>query len=270
MRMTMNAPSLVTVFRAAAGREVLSHRLNRFLYAHLTLATAAGCLPLLTPGDGLARGVVWWLLHAVLYALSLSALLLGLSSAHAESEEFTWLLGQPAGIGPWFLGKVVALAVLVAAASTLLVVPTLLAGGGSADLLLAGAGAAGVSVLCALAGLALGFWVRDSVRGLITALAVWFVMLFGTDFLLLGIAGDAAMQAHPDLWVAPLMANPFDAYRITILFVVERAAFTGFATGRLTAWWVMHAGLWLTTMLSGWMAMAGVAAWLGARRRTEA
>lgn len=268
--MTLLAPSVPSVFRAAAGRELLSHRLNRFLYAHILLAGAAGCLPLLTPGEGLDRGAAWWLLHAVLYGISLSALLLGLSSAHAENEEFTWLMGQPAGVGPWLAGKASALALLVALAAMLLVLPTLIAGGGSSELLLAGAGAAGVSVVCALAGLALGFWVRDSVRGLITALLAWFLVLFGTDFMLLGIAGDAAVQAHPDLlWVAPLMANPFDAFRITVLFGVERAAFTGFATGWLTPWWVAHATLWLAVELAGWSTIAAVLAWLGARRRLD-
>ncbi len=263
------APSRFTVARAAAGREFLSHRLNRFLYAHLALVVTAGCLPLLTPGEALARGAAWWLLHAVLYAVSLSALLLGLSSAHAEADEFTWLLGQPAGIGPWLAGKAAALALLVGGASALLVVPTLLGGGASAELLICGAGAAGVSVVCALGGLALGFWIRDGVRGLIAALAGWFVLLFGTDLLLLGTAGDLWAQAHPDAWVLPLMINPLDAYRITILFSVERSAFTGFATGHLTAWWVGHALLWLAVLLTGWIAGSGAIAWLGARRRLD-
>ncbi|HVU33874.1 MAG TPA: hypothetical protein VHE61_10595 [Opitutaceae bacterium] len=265
----MNIPSFWVMVRAGAGREWLSHRLNRFLYAHLLLCGAAGLLPLLTPGDALARGAAWWLLHAVLYAISLSALLLGLSSAHAETEEFTWLLGQPGGIGPWLAGKAAALAMLVALSSALLVIPTIVAGAGSAELALAGVGAAGIGVTCALAGLALGFWVRDSVRGLITALAIWFLILFGTDFVLLGIAGDPGVQAHPDLWVAPLMLNPLDAYRITVLFVVERAAFTGFATGNLTAWWVGHAAFWLTLLLAAWIAASSTLAWLGARRRLD-
>jgi hypothetical protein len=263
------APSIATVVRAATGREFLSHRLNRFLYAHVGLALAAGCLPMLTPGDGFVRGASWWLLHAVLYALSLSALLLGLSSAQAESEEFTWLLGQPAGIGPWLAGKAAALALLVSGASLLLVVPAAAAGGGSSALFGVGAGAAGVCMVCALAGLALGFWVRDPVRGLIVTLAVWFALLFGTDFVLLGSAGDTWAQAHPDLWVTPLMLNPLDAFRITVLFSVERTAFTGFATGTLTAWWVTHAALWLGGVFIGWSGVTVALAWLGARRRRD-
>ncbi|HEU5078430.1 MAG TPA: hypothetical protein VFT72_04420 [Opitutaceae bacterium] len=266
---TRRIPSFFSVARTAAAREFLSHRLNRFLHAHVLLVVAAGFLPLLTPGDVLARGASWWLLHAVLYTITLSALLLGLSSAHAEADEFTWLLGQPAGICPWLAGKIAALAILAAGAAALLGLPTMLAGGGSRELLLTTAGAAGVSVVCALAGLGLGFWVRDGVRGLITALAVWIVLLFGTDFLLLACAGAAGTQAHPDLWVAGLMINPLDAYRVTILFAVERAAFSGIEAGRLVGWWVSHAALWLGAMLTAWLIAASSVAWLGARRRVD-
>ncbi|QYM78869.1 hypothetical protein K0B96_16430 [Horticoccus luteus] len=262
-------PSFVTVARAAAGREFLSHRLNRFLYAHVLLVLTAGLLPLLTPGDALARGAAWWLLHAVLYAISLSALLLGLSSAHAETDEFTWLLGQPAGIGPWLAGKAAALIVLVAGSTALLGVPTWCAGGGSRELFLVTAGAAGVSAVCAMAGLVVGCWIRDHVPGLIAAVAVWFVLLFGADFLLLAVAGGELTQAHPDVWVGVLMMNPLDAFRVTVLFTVERAAFSGIDAGQLTAWWVTHALAWLVTILTAWIAGAGACAWLGARRRSD-
>ena len=266
---TTRFPSFLTVARAAASRELLSHRLNRFLHAHVLLVLTAGLLPLLTPGEALARGAAWWLLHAVLYAVSLSALLLGLSSAHAEADEFTWLLGQPSGIGPWLAGKATALGALVIIAATLLGVPAWCAGAGSRELLIATAGAAGVSTVCAFAGLALGFWIRDSVRGLIAAIAAWFVLLFGTDLLLLALAGGTATQAHPDVWIAALMANPLDAFRVTVLFSVERAAFSGIDAGWLTGWWVSHAALWLAVIFTLWASASAGLAWLGARRRTD-
>jgi len=266
---TFDLPSRGGVASAALQREFLSHRLNRFLYAHLALVLMAGLLPLLTPDDALARGAAWWLLHAVLYAVSLSSLLLGLSSAHAESEEFVWLLGQPSGVGPWLGGKALALVVIAGTSSALLGLPSALLGGASPELALATAGAAGVSIVCALVGLALGFWIRDSVRGLIAAVAVWFILLFGTDFLLLALAGAPVAQANPDLWIAPLMLNPFDAYRITVLFAVERAAFSGLNAGRLAGWWSSHAPLWLATLTLLWSGLAMLVAWLGARRRID-
>ncbi len=266
---TLPLPSRAGVAWAASRREWLGHRLNRFLYAHLALVLVAGSLPLLTPGDALARGAAWWLLHATLYAVSLSALLLGLSSAQAESDEFVWLLGQPAGIGPWLGGKSAALILITGVSSALLGLPAALLGGASAELALTVAGAAGVAVVCALAGLAMGFWIRDHVRGLIAAVAVWFVLLFGVDFLLLALAGAPFMQANPDLWVAPLMLNPLDAYRVTVLFAVERAAFGALDAGRLVGWWSANAATWLALLTLGWSALALFAAWLGARRRTD-
>ena len=44
--------------------------------------------------------------------------------------------------------------------------------------------AAGVCVALALLGLAVGFWVRDHVRGLLLALGLWFGLLFGMDLVL--------------------------------------------------------------------------------------
>lgn len=265
-----SSPARLLVARAAASREFLSHRLNRFLYAHLLLVGIAGLLPLFTPGDALARCAAWWLLHAVLYAVSLSALLLGLSSAHAENEEFAWLLGQPGGIGPWLAGKAAALTMLLAASATLLALPTMLAGGASRELALAAVGAAGVSAVCGLAGLAIGFWVRDPVRGLIAAVAAWFIFLFGTDLVLLALAGAPWAQKNPDVWVAPLMANPLDAFRVTVLFSIERAAFSGLDAGRLATWWIGHAPRWLALVFALWLGGSTLVAWLGARRRLDA
>jgi ABC-2 type transport system permease protein/Cu-processing system permease protein len=269
MYATPSIPSVFAVARAAACREFLSHRLNRFLHAHVLLVMAAGLLPLLTPGDSLARSASWWLLHAVLYAVSLSALLLGLSSAQAEAEEFTWLLGLPSGIGPWLTGKAIALVSLVIVAAALLAIPTLFLSGGSSELFVTAFGAAGVSAVCSLAGLAIGLWIRDQVRGLIVAVAVWFVFLFGTDLLLIAVAGGSATQQHPDLWVAALMANPLDAFRITVIFSVERAAFSGLDAGSLTQWWVAHSTLWLVVVFALWGAVSSGVAWLGARRQTD-
>lgn len=262
-------PSFGGVAGAALRREWLSHRLNRFLYAHVVLVLVAGFLPLLTPDDGLVRGAPWWVLHAVLYAMSLSSLLLGLSSAQAESEEFIWLLGQPAGIGPWLAGKVMGLVFLSGVSVVLVALPSFLLGAMSAELGLATLGAVGVAGVCSLVGLAVGFWIRENVRGLIAAIAVWFLLLFGTDLLLLGIAGAPWVQRMPDLWVALLMLNPLDAYRVTVLFAVEKAAFSGLQAGPLTGWWIAHATVWLVSSTLVWALLAWYVSWLGARRRLD-
>lgn len=254
--------------RAAFERELVANRLNRFLHVHLALALAVGLLPLFTANDA-AGAAPWWVLQAVLYCLSLSALLLGLNSAHGEADEFSLLFTQPAPRWAWLTGKAIGLAALLVPASLLLVMPSALAGGITRPLLAIAAAAAGLSVAMTALGLGLGFWVRDRVRGLLTALGAWFLLLFGTDLLLLAVAGAPWVQRNPSLWVAPLMVNPLDALRVTVLFSVENVAPAGMDAGGLAGWWIAHGTLWLALLLAGWT-VAGLAAGLaGALRQTD-
>ncbi len=256
-------------FAAACHRELAANLVNRFLHAHLALAAAAGLLPLFTP-DAVAGAAPLWVLHAVLYCLSLSALLLGLSSAHAEADEFPLLFAQPASRWAWLLGKTSALAVVLAAASLLLVLPAVVMGGTAAELLGLAMATGGVTLALTTVGLAIGFWVRDPVRGLLTGLGAWFVLLFGTDLLLLAVSGAPWIHGRSSLWVALLMGNPLDALRITVLFNVEQAAFAGLDAGRLVQWWLLHAWTWLTCIALVWTALGFGAGLAGARRRLDA
>jgi Cu-processing system permease protein len=254
---------------AACQRELAANRVNRFLHVHLALAASAGLLPLFTPEDvGIAAPV--WVLHAVLYCLSLSALLLGLSSAHAEADEFPLLFTQPAPRWAWLLGKGAGLALVLLPAALLLVLPAALAGGVTLALAGLGAAATGVTLALAAVGLAVGFWVRDAVRGLLTALGVWFVLLFGTDLLLLAVSGAPWVQRQSDLWVALLMGNPLDALRITVIFDVEHAAFAGLDGSGLVRWWLAHGWVWLALVVALWTAAGFSAGLAGARRRLDA
>ena len=154
-------------------------------------------------------------------------------------------------------------------AAWLLVVPAALAGGVSSTLALVAAAAGGVCVVFALLGLAVGFWVRDQVRGLLLALGVWFVLLFGLDLVLLAVSGAPWVQAHGDAWVVPLMVNPLSALRVTLLFGFEQTAPASVGASPLVRWWLANGGLWLTAMLSAWMLAAFGAGLLGAHRRLD-
>ena len=265
--------AFATAIRAAAAaaftRELAANRVNRFLQAHLALAAAAGLLPLLTPDDAAAAAPLW-LLHGVIYCLSLSALLLGLSSAHAEADEFPLLFAQPAPRWAWLLGKASGLALVLAFALVPLAGPTALAGGASWALAGLAAAAFGVTLAIAAVGLGVGFWVRDRVRGLLTGLAIWFALLFGTDLLLLAVSGTPWIQERSGLWVALLMGNPLDALRITVLFDVEQAAFAGLDAGGLVRWWLANGWTWLAIVAAAWTVSGFSAGLAGARRRIDA
>lgn len=255
-------------FHAAFRREIAEHRLNRFLHVHMALCASVALLPLFTP-DAAARSAPAWVLQAVLYCLSLSALLLGLSAAHGDADEFPVLFTQPVSRGAWLGGKAMALAAMLAPASVLLVLPTALTSGLSAALGFVAAAAAGVCIALALLGLAVGFWVRDHVRGLLLALGLWFGLLFGMDLLLLALSGAPWVQTHPAAWVLPLMVNPLSALRVTMLFGLEQTAPASIGTGTLVRWWLANGGVWLSILLSAWMFGSFGLGLLGARRRLD-
>ena len=257
-----------TTVHAAFLREIAEHRLNRFLHVHLTLCAAVGSLPLFTP-DAAERSAPAWVLQAVLYCLSLSSLLLGLSAAHGDGDEFPVLFTQPVSRSMWLAGKAAALLAMLVPASLLLVAPTALTSGMTASLGLVAAAAAGVCSVLALLGLAVGFWVRDHVRGLLTALACWFGLLFGLDLVLLASSGAPSVQAHASAWVLPLMLNPLSALRVTMLFSFEQTAPAGVGAGALAGWWLQHGLLWLGVMLAAWAAGTFGLAAAGAARRLD-
>lgn len=255
---------------ATLAREFLSYRINRFLHLHLGLMIAIGALALLAPPDAAAPGAAWWILNGMLYVGSLSALLLGLSSAQAEAEEFGQLLTQPVRIGWWVAGKCAGLAAVAVPAATLLILPTIVVAGGSSLLWGAAVAAAAITILMSWLGLALGFWIHDAVRGLISALVAWFALLFGVDLLLILVGGASWVHAQPEIWVAGMMLSPLDAYRVTLLFMLEHAAFDGGNLHPLTAWWVNHPVLWLAICVSAWCGAGAWSAAVGAERRRRA
>ena len=265
----MTAHASTTAIAAAFQRELAANRVNRFLQTHFALAAAAGLLPAFTP-DEIASAAPLWVLHGVIYCLSLSALLLGLSSAHAEADEFPLLFAQPVSRAAWLVGKGAGLSLVLAGAALLLVLPSALLGGVDRALVAIAVAAAGVTMALAAVGLGIGFWVRDPVRGLLTGLAAWFVLLFGTDLLLLAVSGAPWIHDRASLWVALLMSNPLDALRVTVIFDVEQAAFTGLEAGGLVRWWLAHSWLWLALLVSLWTLGGFAASLTGARRRIDA
>lgn len=217
--------------------------------------------------ESASPGTAWWVLDGIVFVATISALLLGLSSAQAEAEEFSQLFTQPLPVGSWVVGKCARLFCATVPASALLVLPTVLSAGGSLLLLGVATAAAAISLLFSWAGLAIGLWFYDPVRGMIAALGFWCVLLFGVDLALITIGGAEWIHTHRAPWVAVLMVSPLDAFRVTLLFFVEGAAFSGSDLHPLTNWWFEHPVLWLTLCLSGWTAVAMLVAVVAARRR---
>jgi len=110
-----------------------------------------------------------------------------------------------------------------------------------------------VAVFCSI-GLCAGFLVGDRVQGLVVSVCVWLVLLFGVDLVALLAAQWTPLQKSPDTWVALLMSNPLDAFRIQALFALEQIPPESPNKTPLAYWWLTHAGLWFTIISAMWTA----------------
>jgi ABC-2 type transport system permease protein/Cu-processing system permease protein len=231
-------------------RELRAALLNRYLQVFSALAIAAGCAAVATAeAEGAAT---FFLLQVCLYFVSLFAVLVGVSAARAESEEWPILFAQPVPRSLFATGKFVALAVTFSVIVALLFAPALVFDSARAATLPLALQPIGIASVFASIGLCAGFLMRDRVPGLIVAVSVWILLLFGTDVVALLAAQWAPLQKMPDVWVALLMGNPLDAFRIQALFALEQIPAEAANKTPLANWWLTHAGLWMALLSTLW------------------
>jgi len=240
--------------RSAAGavlvRELHAAILNRYLQVFCGLALAGG-IGAASLADSAAAAPML-ILQIALYFVSLFALLIGTSSARAESQEWPLLFAQPIARPAFLLGKFLALVVMFAGLLVLLFLPLLFVRPpDGAWLLLYGRTILLAAVFVAL-GLAAGFLARDRVQGLVLGVSGWLFFLFGLDFIALLISPLEAVQNVPDLWSALLMSNPLDAFRIDALFAMEQIPAEAARHTGLTTWWLGHSGFWFSLISIAW------------------
>lgn len=249
---TSRAP-LGKPFRAVLAREIHAAFMNRYLQTFTVLALLGG-LASVWMGENL-EAVEHLALQACLYGIPLFALLLGVSSARMESEEWPLLFSQPVRRSSIFLGKFLAGWGVFALLLAVLFVPGLFVG--------VPLGAAAVrwldstwlgAVFVAL-GLCVGVSSGDRVRALISGLVAWLALFMAFDLAALGLAGWPFMQQFPGFWVALLMANPLDAYRIQALFSLEQIPAETAAKAPLAAWWLDHAHVCFFIVVAIWTAV---------------
>ncbi len=238
-------------FRAVLIREFRSARLNRYFQVFAALALLGG-LSAAAFSEG-PEASVFFLLQLVLYLVPLFALLVGVTAARAEQEEWAMLFSQPVPRSAFVVGKFAALAAMFAVVLLPLFLPALVTGSpwrGLAQLAwqsLALAGCFGGLGLWA------GFAARDGVQALMLGLGLWLLLLCGLDLLALFAAHWPAMQRFPDVWVAGLMLNPLDAFRIHALFSLEQIPAEAAGKSPLTQWWLGHPGTWFGLLCVGWI-----------------
>lgn len=238
--------------RAVLRRELRSALLNRYLQVFGLLALLGGLSAAVFTEA--AEAAVFTLLQFGLYLVPLFALLIGLTSARAEREEWPLLFSQPAPRTVFVRGKFLALLALFALVLLPLFLPAALAGAGwraPGQLYwqsLALAGCFGGLGLC------LGCSARDGVQALLLGLGLWLLLLCGFDLLALFAAHWPVVQGAPDAWVGGLMLNPLGAFRVHALFALGQIPAEAAGKSPLTQWWLAHPGLWFGVLCGAWMA----------------
>jgi len=244
-------PDSPAPIRAVLFRELRSALGNRYfqVFALSALGCGAGAV-FLGESD---EAPTFFLVQVTLYLVSLFALLVGVSAAQAEREEWPLLFAQPVGRSALVWGKFGTGWGVFAVVLGLLFGPAVFYGEGALAALAGLYGAAlGIAAIFLALGLWVGFRMSDRVQALGLGVGLWIALLFGLDLFALMAAHWPVVQRRPDLWVAFLMGNPPDAFRIHALFSTDQIPAETADKTPLAAWWLARTGLWFAALASAW------------------
>jgi ABC-2 type transport system permease protein/Cu-processing system permease protein len=252
MRVAISLEFETASLRALLGRELRAALINRYFQVFCGLSLLGGIAALLFSEDANAAGFL--VLQIALYFVTLFALLAGVSSAQGEREEWPMLLTQPVPRSAYVIGKFAALLTIFGSVLSLLFVPAML--GGSSSLVLGRMFSETLLLAAAFLalGLTAGFVAHDRAQALILGVSAWLFLLIGLDLVALFGARWPLLQAVPDLWVAALMLNPLDAFRIDMLFALQQIPAEAANKTPLAGWWIAHAGSWFACLALAWCA----------------
>lgn len=253
------------LFERNAGGALLSREfrlaiVSRYFHVFSALALLGGIAAAVFSED--ASTASFFHLQIALYFVSLFALLAGVNSAQAEREEWHLLFTQPLRRPVFVVGKFFALAAIFAGVLLLLFLPAVFGGTGVAGTARLYAETLLLAAAFLACGLAAGYFGHDRAQALIIGVSGWLLLLFGLDLIALFAAQWSGIQRWPDLWVALLMLNPLDSFRIDALFALQQIPAEAASKTTLASWWTAHAGSWFAGIAVIWsFAMMTLAGW---------
>jgi ABC-type transport system involved in multi-copper enzyme maturation permease subunit len=253
----MNSPLSLHVrapaLRALFARELRAALINRYFQVFCALGLMGGIAAAIFSED--INAIAFFHLQLALYFVSLFALLAGLGSAQAEREEWQLLFAQPLPRPAYVVGKFCSLLLIFTGVLVLMFAPGVFAGspvGTLTTLFLETLFLAGTFLAC---GLAAGYLAHDRAQALIAGVSAWLLLLFGFDLVALFAARWSSIQNLPDLWVALLMLNPLDSFRINALFALQQIPAEAANKTPLASWWIAHASVWFLAISVAWSLM---------------
>jgi len=239
--------------RALFAREFRAALINRYFQVFCALGLMGGIAAAIFGEDANATAVFY--VQISIYFVSLFALLAGVGSAQAEREEWQLLFTQPLPRAASVIGKFCALLSMFGGVLFLVFVPGLFAGSSIHALAQLYSETFLLAATFLAYGLAAGYLAHDRAQGLIVGVSVWLLLLFGLDLVALFAARWSAIQNVPDLWVALLMFNPLDSFRINALFALQQIPAEAANKTPLANWWIAHASGWFIAIAVVWSVM---------------
>ena len=253
--MSNTFPSFVNLnsLRALFAREFRAAFINRYFQVFCALGLMGGIAAAILSEDVNATAVFY--VQIAIYFVSLFALLAGVGSAQAEREEWQLLFTQPLPRAACVVGKFCALFSMFGGVLLLMFMPGLLAGSAIRALVPLYFETLLLAATFLACGLAAGYFAHDRAQGLIVGLSLWLLLLFALDLIALFAARWSAIQTLPDLWVALLMFNPLDSFRINALFALQQIPAEAANKTPLAGWWIAHASVWFIAIAVMWSVM---------------
>jgi ABC-type transport system involved in multi-copper enzyme maturation permease subunit len=210
-----------------------------------------------------------FIVQVAIYFVSLFALLAGVGSAQAEREEWQLLFTQPLPRSEFVLGKFWALLGIFSAVLLVMFVPGLFASSSIHSLRQLYFETLLLAAIFLACGLAAGYFAHDRAQALIVGVSIWLLLLFGLDLVALFAARWSAIQNVPDFWVALLMFNPLDSFRINALFALQQIPAEAANKTPLAAWWIAHSGAWFVALAVAWSVLLVIISGLRLQRWEE-
>ena len=239
-------------FRAVLLREFRAALINRYFQIFAALSVLGGVSAIVFSED--AKAPSFFVVQLALYLVSLFALLAGVSSAQAERDEWQLMFSQPVPRAVFAIGKFISYLSIFAAVLVLLFLPALLGASAPQSMAILYVQTWLLAAAFLALGLTAGFFAHDRAQALIAGIGAWLLLLFGLDLIALFAARWEFVQKIPDCWVALLMLNPLDAFRINALFALEQIPAEAANKTPLAGWWIAHAGIWFGAIATVWSA----------------
>src|SRR5579884_346056 len=181
--------------RAVLRREFRAATLNRHFQVFAAFSTVAGIAAACFSES--ADAVGFFVVQVALFLVSLFALLAGVSSAHAEREEWPLMFSQPVPRVAYVTGKFIAYVSIFAGVLVLLFLPALLSGAALQRVTILYFETLLLAAAFLALGLAAGFLGHDRAQALIIGATAWLFLLFGFDLSVFSPRGSSLFRRFP-------------------------------------------------------------------------